>query len=376
MPPQQPCFCGMGLSPLLVKMQKPFVIIGVIFSALFVGILFCFVITSFCSSDTPEEYIDSSPYDFGGMPEIAGYGYLEEITDCTGDTDLLTLDEIDWSRSTDGWIVIRTTPSQHVFMTSKVVWEGGESYGTAHRRGLMGYAEKKVGGRWKSVGEIYVYLANNAGPMQSSGNNSARRWCSISPEDPRGFKDIRVELPEYEYGATYRITYFFLKGDEDGYPYGGINSIRHTVTLPQKTNKRLDFVSLGWEDTHSTTVYPEIRVNHGEAPYLSLYDCTLEHKQDGQWVKSTRKGKSAFFISPYVGGIVPVVELEPCENLANHYRLPNRYSLLLHDLDDADAGTPPTDFRLTLVFCDNADGSGERYTLTLYLNTELLSEYR
>ena len=324
---------------------------------------------------------DSNLSDFGGVPEVAGLGLLEEITDCEGDIDLITLDEIDWSRSTDGSIVIRLSPSQCIYMTSKIVWMGGETYGTPEKRGVMGFAEKKVGCSWRRVGEIYVYLANNAGPMLLNNgavgevDPRAQRWCSVSPEDARDFKDIRVELPEYNYGATYRVTYFFITGDEDGNPYGGVHSVRHTVTLPKKTNKRLDFVCAGWEDAGWFNVYPEIRVNYGETPYLALDACYVEHEQDGQWVKSTHDGESAFSYWWHIGSGSPIIELKQCETLANHYRVPEKYELYLSLLDGTDPDNQPADFRLTLVFCDNADGSGERYTLTLYLNTEILKEY-
>lgn len=321
--------------------------------------------------------INENP-DFGNVPKVAGYGCFEEITDCTGDTDLLTIDAIDWSRSTDGSAVVRTTPTQFLVMESEGKGIDGASFGKRDKRGLSGFAEKKVGVRWESVGEIWVGSPNGTGVMQSSGSGGEKRrsGCSLSPNSGDYFRETRVELPEYDYGATYRLTYFFLEVGEDGRPYDEVHSLSHTVTLPKKSNKRLDFVSLGWEETTSSDVYPEIRVNHGEVPYLSLYDCTLEHEQDGQWVESTWKGKSAFFLVPYVDGITPIVKLEQCKNLENHYRVPRRYSLFISNLDGTDSEHPPTDYRLTLVFCDNADGSGERYTLTLYLNTELLAEYK
>lgn len=74
-----------------------------------------------------------------------------------------------------------------------------------------------------------------------------------------------------------------------------------------------------------------------------------------------------------------MIPLLPCKNLANHYQIPSGYghfSLHRSKLDNTDPENPPTDYRLTLVFCDNADGSGKRYTLTLYLNTGMLAEYR
>lgn len=312
--------------------------------------------------------------DFGNVPRVAGYGCFEKVRDCTGDTDLLTIDAIDWSRSTDGSLLLNVTPQKtHLYMSSWVMNIHGESHGSADERGITGFAEKKVGGKWAYVGEVEVY--DNSIVMQSSGSGGRKGFgCSIYA-DNKSHQEMFARLPEYDYGATYRLTYFFLEVSH-GHPSDEVHSVTHTVTLPKKTNKRLDFVSLGWDGPRNTSIYPEIRVNYGEAPYLLINECTLEHKQGFRWVKSMRNGESAFYISPYLGD---VLRLKPCENLENHYQVSGGYGyfdLRFSNLDGTDPENPPTDYRLTLVFCDNADGSGERYKLTLYLNTELLAEYK
>lgn len=313
--------------------------------------------------------------DFGNVPTVAGYGCFEKITDCTGDTDLLTIDAIDWSRSIDGSLLLNVTPQKtHLYMSSWIMNIHGESHGSADERGITGFAEKKVGGKWVYIGEVEVY--DNSIVMQSNGSGGRKGFgCSIYA-DNRSFQEMFARLPEYDYGATYRLTYFFLEIGENGHPYDEVHSVTHTVTLPKKSNKRLDFVSLGWDGPRNTSIYPEIRVNYGEAPYLLINECTFEHRQGLRWVESMRHGESAFYISPYLGD---VLRLSPCENLENHYQVSGGYGyfdLRFSNIDGTDPEHPPTDYRLTLVFCDNADGSGERYTLTLYLNTELLAEYR
>ena len=316
--------------------------------------------------------------DFGNVPSIAGYGCFEPITDCVGDTDLLTIDAIDWSRSTDGSLLLNVTPQKtHLYMSSWVMNIHGESHGSADERGVTGFAEKKVGGKWAYVGEVEVYDSSNV--MQSSDSGGKKGFgCSIYA-DNKSFQEMFARLPEYDYGATYRLTYFFLEMGEDGRPYDEVHSVTHTVTLPKKTNKRLDFVSLGWDGPRNASIYPEIRVNYGEVPYVLINECTLEHKQGFRWGEPMRNGESAFYISPYLGD---VLRLSQCENLENHYQVSgilggrSYFSLYLSNLDGTDPENPPTNYRLTLVFCSNPDGSGERYTLTLYLNTELLAEYK
>lgn len=119
------------------------------------------------------------------------------------------------------------------------------------------------------------------------------------------YREIRVILSEYESGATYRINYF-LRSQFDKAFYEEVYTVSHTVTLPERSGKQFDFISLGWLSSSGWRVVPEIRVNYYEVLYLLLDACNLEQKENGQWVES---------------------------------------------LD-------------------------ERYTLTLYLNTELLAEYK
>lgn len=309
--------------------------------------------------------------DFGNVPKVAGYGCLEKIRDCTGDTDLLTIDAIDWSRSTDGAIAVRTTPSGVLSLTSQPLDSRGYATGDGDERGLRGYAEKKVDGKWEYVGETDIWFVAHVSysiwdwePTPDAffvyihnGIREMMEWV---------YREIRVFLPEYEPGATYRITYFFRTEIANGWS-DELHSVSYTVTLPPQNDKRFDFVSLGWGSSDGRRIAPEIRVNYGEAPYLLLDACKIEQKENGRWVESLDdEGESAF----WTFGDEPTQALKPCCNLPNHYYLPQSYWYI------ALSRIPCPDYRLTLVFCDNADGSGERYTLTLYLNTELLAEYK
>lgn len=336
-------------------MKRPVALVLTI--AIFAAIAVCFL-----------RPIDENP-NFGNVPEMAGYGCWEKIKDCTGDTDLLTIDAIDWSRSTDGSIAVRTTPACLLSLTSQPLDSKGFATGDGDERGMRGYAEKKVGGSWEYVDEIdiwfvaYVsYSVMDWGPTPDAFFVYVRN--NVYETDRQSFREIRVILPEYEPGATYRIHYFF-RSQIDKEWSDEVYTVSHTVTLPEQTDKRLDFISLGWESSAGKSIAPEIRVNYGEAPYLLLNACNLEHKEDNRWVKSLFDDEPAFWVL----SDEPTMELSTCQRTQNHYYAFQSFWYTVIDPEIRN-------YRLTLVFCDNADGSGERYTLTLYLNTEMLAEYR
>lgn len=309
--------------------------------------------------------------DFGNVPKVAGYGCLEKIRDCTGDTDLLTIDAIDWSRSTDGTIAVRTTPSGVLSLTSQPLDDEGYVTGDGDERGLRGYAEKKIDGEWEYVGEVGIgYVAYVGSGFEGFPDPDAllRHVCERGyyGNTRWSYQELRALLPEYEPGVTYRISYFFRSQEDKGWS-DEVYTVSHTVTIPERSDKRFDFISLGWESSAGKAYAPEIRVNYGEAPYLLLDACKLENKENGRWVKSLDDdGEPALWIYKDE----PTQVLKPCERTPNHYYLFQSYwSTVMINPEIPD-------YRLTLVFCDNADGSGERYTLTLYLNTELLAEYK
>lgn len=301
--------------------------------------------------------INENP-DFGNVPKVAGYGCFEEITDCTGDTDLLTIDAIDWSRSTGGSIAVRTTPSGVLSFCSQPLDSTGHATGDADKRGLRGYAEKKVVNSWEYVGEVSIVTYYSAfGAVPDAGA------VALGQFDDWVSRELNLHLPEYEPGTTYRITYFFRNETESGWS-DELHTVSHTVSLPKRTNKRFDFISLGWSESAGSSIYPEIRVNYGDAPYFLISESYQEYRKNGRWEQEELFAGASQHL-----GDGPTVELMS-------YRLPpNHYNLWCRRVFP-DSEHPPTDYRLTLVFCDNADGSGERYTLTLYLNTELLAEYK
>ncbi len=321
--------------------------------------------------------VDLNP-GFGNVPEVAGYGCWEEITDCTGDTDLLTIDAIDWSRSTDGSIAVRTTPACFLSLTSQPLDSEGFATGAGDERGKRGYAEKLVGDSWEYVGEIgiewvvYVFVMSFPGDPPRPDSSVAY----VRPDSGLTFRELRVRLSEYKPGTTYRLTYFFRQKIESGWS-DECYSVTHTVALPERSDKRLDFISLGWECAANTQIRPEIRVNRGTPPYLLLEACSLEHKENGQWIETIREKESIPELGLYKSESVftmlarkygPTEELLPCSHAPNHYNLEGIWALSIDKEFQ--------NHRLTLVFCDNADGSGKQYTLVLNLDTTMLAEYK
>lgn len=100
------------------------------------------------------------------------------------------------------------------------------------------------------------------------------------------------------------------------------------------------------------------------APYFLISESYQEYRENGRWEQEE-----------LFAGALQHLGDGPTVELMSYWLPPNHYNLWCRRVF-SDSEHPPTDYRLTLVFCDNADGSGERYTLTLYLNTELLAEYK
>ncbi len=317
---------------------------------------------------------DPNP-DFGNVPEVCRPYNWVEITDCTGDTDVMTAEEVQWLRSEPGWVVVRLRASKDVFL-SPTRFAGGAAVDDVSEP--YGMIEKLFGGEWQRISDMTPHWADIS--ETSLGVTPPYTFvpgllATDNPSHDETMDTFRIKIPEYEPGATYRFTYLFREMAQE-YPRESgdeLYSISHTVTIPEATEKRFDLVSLGINEhsprsggIRSFSVEPIIRVNDGDAPYTHYAETTFEKLVNGRWVTSLGSSDTFWSEMPEVLGKQDFRRLEVYqyrrEDLSNYYTLDPYLDLYISDAS--------ADYRLTLVFCENEDGSGERYTLTLNLRFE------
>lgn len=311
---------------------------------------------------------DPNP-DFGGVPDVCTVTGAVEITDCTGDTDVLTAEEVQWARSGPRWLFVRMSASRNVFLTPYHMVDGEIVDDGGSREGVI---EKLVNGEWREIADMTPHWADLSETPLGVVGNYTFTLALLSDDNPNRkiMNTLMIPMPEYEAGATYRFTYFFREMLQE-YPRetgAELYSITHTVTIPAATDKRFDLVNWGlepieWQDdddgTASGIISPTIRVNSGEAPYLDYNSTEFEVKDGGKWVRA---------VSESVYGALNL-DLYPDDSdfaSLNVTKFDGYYEVsppqIRLGVDDLSA-----DYRLTLHFTEHPDGSGEQYTLTLRL---------
>lgn len=316
---------------------------------------------------------DPNP-DFGNVPEVCRTRNWVEITDCEGDTHLLRaasyfVDEY------SGVYVRFEGDSDFLLTTNHYV--DGKLIDRSGADTNFGRVEKWVDDAWVFWGDIEPYLVMSGG---TGGLATLEPMPNIQLfwNDPDSLNDGRqVLLPEFEYGAKYRITHYFKPCE---YIIGAVSlreiasqgtpaelySITHTVEIPAISNKRFDLVSLGLgfspsEDGISGMgqIMPTLRVNHGEPPYWDAGASRLEVRTGGKWIPAVGEdGANAVKMPNVMGKAGDIYELREYMGEPQVYQTWQ----LFFDVADRNA-----DYRLTLHFTEKPDGSGEQYTLTLNL---------
>ena len=175
---------------------------------------------------------------------------------------------------------------------------------------------------------------------------------------PCGGSRILLPFPIHESG-TYRLTYKMRESTGDYSTGDTLYSISHTVTVPEATDSRFDIVSVDYIGQGG--VYVAIRPNtDGAALYLDRARGTIEKKSDG--------GEYTDITDTDVG---LSMNLLPEDDEGRYYDTATEPRLCGYDdlfmfrqfLTLKDAG----EYRLTLFFTRNPDGTGEQYTLRLNL---------
>ncbi len=318
--------------------------------------------------------------DFGNVPEVCRPYNWVEITDCTGDTDLVRATEY-YIDGIEGVTVRFDSAIDLLFTTNHYV--NGKLIDRSGKQVNYGEVEKLVDGEWVFQGDIKPYFIMIGGPYMQGSPPVPEIYVPFTNDlgdGQRGVFERQVTLYDFDPGATYRMTYYYKPYEleapvdlfdiaEHGTPEE-LYSISHTVTIPEATGKRFDVVNPGIRE-HSPrsdgirgfSIEPVIRVNDGEPPYTHYAETTFEKLVNGKWVKSIGSDDTFWAEKSRVLGKQDLRQLEVFqrwrEDLSN-YRNPDP-TLRLYISD------PSADYRLTLVFYEHPDGSGEQDTLTLNL---------
>ncbi len=172
-----------------------------------------------------------------------------------------------------------------------------------------------------------------------------------------GEHTVRVRFPVSEPGR-YRLT---LRFGEDS---GEECTASGTVVIPEASERDFDLISVDLTPYSGTDAESEghvraaaiCRSNVGSLPYQDLQNVRLERLSGGTWVDASSAVKYLVDMTqsnPYVSPVAYNVTDPATGKTA----------------DDIFCGVaefaaaPDTRYRLTLEFCENADGSGERYVL-------------
>ena len=180
---------------------------------------------------------------------------------------------------------------------------------------------------------------------------------------PSGESRLLLPFPIHEPG-TYRLTYKMresISAKGSAYTTGDtLYSISHTVTVPEATDSKFDIVSADYID--QAGVYVAIRPNiDGATLYLDRALGTIEKKTDrGGYDDLTYMSTSDTKLS--------LLSLDDANRFYDTSSEPRKYGyddlfMFRQFLTLEDAG----EYRLTLFFTQNPDGSGEQYTLQLKL---------
>ena len=310
-----------------------------------------------CSDDAPEPNADFGMVARSYLP--SPYDELP-IEDCTGDTDVVYID----------------------------AWYPNQS-DDVYRNYIERWGEKDN----PNYDALTLHLRLNIAKgytveLMSVSVDGTETECSADLDPRLREHIIPVAFPLHRPGA-HSITYNFRNADD-----GSLYTITHTLTIPEPSGSKFDLLSpdievlyhrediehngatiLNYGDSYAATlrIAAVCRSNDGTMPYQDLLATRLEKSVDGRWVDAP----------PRPGGYSAVTALTDDE-AENSFISPAGYYV-----DDPITGEAVTNvfcgtagvylddagamYRLTMEFCENPDGSGERWVLTFNIAAAPLS---
>ena len=291
--------------------------------------------------------------DFGYADEVITVGTLgseNTVEGLSGDTDVVTIETVGF----DYGLLRAERPC-----SIRVVMKNDRCLAQTDSRGEV-----------DSWDFCDIERLNEDGTVTACGAGASR---NVSPFDivvlyPDSTNVIATDFPFFSEPGTYRVTYYFRNvmdehlpvkqnlGDEE-------YELSHTVVVPEITDRLFDLLSLdsrgynpglkrGFENTYSDTdkkVTLILTLRRNGEKTLFAESSKLEWLRDGKWEE------------------VPAVEgQESSVDALRSYPEEDDERIVLVS---ADGYFPDTeaDYRMTIRFTENEDGSGEEYVLTLNL---------
>ena len=289
---------------------------------------------------------DPNP-DFGMVRDVYTFTRPETpITDCEGDVDILKAESLVWDRMELNYdeAGVRLTASKDIAFTS-VPYKGGKAVG-AENSYPKSHVDRLENGEWVEYDGLAVSYAS----LLMFGEPP---YTGLWPgESLRNLSGIPVSVP-----GTYRVTLYFRESETmEYYEYTTGDELYHitfTLTVPEATEKPFDVISayMGSRPEYIVGMNVVLRKNDGTGICLDRAKTTLEMLKDGKWQDvSDRVFRSEETASGrYIGDL---------------WTNENKYFCQVRFFEEIEPEYP---HRLTLEFCENEDGTGERFFLTLNL---------
>lgn len=319
---------------------------------------------------------DPNP-DFGYADRVFSTAYRTPASDCTGDTDLLCVEYIlpDYAHfGCSRGYEIRFSSERDDLVFSYPRYVDGKQVSKDGMPAGMGLVERFEDSEWVEAGR-FAY-AN----MYHTGSAPFGRLMKMADGSySAAMMDVVDGFDVFSTPGLYRFTHYFRKciSDDSAHFETGerLYSVSHTLEIPGPTEKPFDVLQvmlhsqahMEYEQNRKPYVWVHIRLNSGSL-YFDTACAELEVKDGLSWVEVT---------SP--NGDTSAVHLAS-EDLPAHQRYigadtdawnsPAKRGepVTISEMFDFNVyADPSADYRLTLHFAENEDGSGEQYTLTLNL---------
>ena len=295
---------------------------------------------------------DPNP-EFGMVRDVYTFSRPEtQITDCEGDVDILRAESIVWDRMQYAMYDeagVRLAASKDIAFTSALYKNGRavgdeDSYPKSH-------VERLEDGEWVEYNDElavdFTSLLMFGEPPYAGMGAGESVWTLFG---------IPVSDP-----GTYRCTLYFRESEAmEYYEYTTGDELYHitfTLTVPEATEKRFDVIStcLLYDPSNVAAMDFVLRSNDGTGICLDRAKATLEMQKDGEW----QDVSDLVFRTEETAGSRYVSDVWTSGN--------KYFCQVLFEREAHKTMETEYPYRLTLEFCENDDGTGERFFLTVNL---------
>lgn len=318
--------------------------------------------------------IDENP-NFGYADRVFSTGHRIPVTDCTGDTDLLRVEYIlpDYAHfgCSKGY-EIRFTSARDDLVFSYPHYVDGKQVSENGIPSDAGLVERFENSEWVDAGTFFyanMYYAGSA-PFRSPMKMADGSYSAAILDSADGL---------FSTPGLYRFTHYFrecVSDDSFHFETGEqLYSVSHTLEIPEPTTKPFDVLQVmlhsqerrEYEHDRKPYVRLHIRLNGGSL-YFDTARAELEVKDGLRWVEvAPPDGKTSAV--RLVSEDLPVYQryIGADTDAWNSPAKRGEPVIISKTFDFNVDADPAADYRLTLHFSENEDGSGEQHTLTLRL---------